>query len=90
MAKKENHKREQIQIASALFELGMDFDVIKNISGVDATDLLLAKAGMLNFDDENLDSNKQIHNNIEVQENNVSYQESRHKGTNKRDSNPDK
>ncbi|MCH5171374.1 MAG: hypothetical protein J1F31_00875 [Erysipelotrichales bacterium] len=91
MKMKSKHKKEQVQIAKALFELGMDFNVIKDISGVDATDLLLDKAGLLDYEDENnLDSNKNLTNNILEKENSVSYQESRHKGTNKRDSNPDK
>lgn len=90
MKKKQSHKREQVQIANALFELGMDFEVIKNISGIDATDLLLAKAGMLDYDEDELDNTQQKNDNIQEKENSSSYQESRFKGTNKRDSNPDK
>lgn len=90
MKKSQSPKKEQIQIANALFELGMDFDVIKNIAGVDATDLLLAKAGLLDFEKGNLDNKVQLDDNIQDKENNSSYQESRHKGTNKRDSNPNK
>ncbi len=90
MRMKAKHKKEQLQIANALFELGMDFEVIENICGVDATDLLLNKAGLLDCDEENVDSKRNLDNNIEVKENSLSYQESRSKGTNKRDSNPDK
>ncbi len=88
--KKQRLEKGQIDIANALFELGMDFDVIKNVSGVDATDLLLAKAGLLKFDELNLDSNNDLQDNIQERENSSSYQESRLKGTNKRDSNPNK
>ena len=87
--KKQRLEKGQIDIANALFELGMDFDVIKNVSGVDATDLLLAKAGLLKFDELNLDSNNDLQDNIQEKENSSSYQESRLKG-NKRDSNPNK
>lgn len=90
MKMKSKHKKEQIQIANALFELGMDFNVIKDISGVDATDILLDKAGLLDYEDENnLDCQQKLKNNIFEKENSKSYQESRIKGTNKRDSNPD-
>ena len=61
--KKQKLEKGQIDIANALFELGMDFDVIKNVSGVDATDLLLAKAGLLKFDELNLDSNDDLQDN---------------------------
>ncbi len=89
MKMKAKHKKEQIQIAKALFELGMDFNVIKDISGVDAVDILLDKAGVLDYEDENnLDGNNNLVDNIE-DKNKTSYQESRIKGTNKRDSNPD-
>ena len=88
--KSANVYQDQEDVANALFELGMDFDVIKNVSGVDATDLLLAKAGLLKFDELNLDSNNDLQDNIQEKENSSSYQESRLKGTNKRDSNPNK
>lgn len=90
MKMKSKHKKEQVQIANALFELGMDFNVIKDISGVDATDILLDKAGLLDYENENnLDYKQNLKNNIFEKENSKSYQESRLEGTNKRDSNPD-
>ena len=52
--------------------------------------MLLAKAGLLKFDELNLDSNNKLQDNIQEKENSLSYQESRLKGTNKRDSNPNK
>ena len=64
MRMKAKHKKEQLQIANALFELGMDFEVIENICGVDATDLLLNKAGLLDCDEETVDSKRNLDNPI--------------------------
>ncbi len=72
---KTNKKKEQFLIADVLFEMGMDFDVIENISGVNAQELLLNKINILDFDQEEVD-------NIDD-----SHQESRTKGKNKRGSN---
>ena len=63
---KTKKKREQFIMADVLFEMGMDFDVIENISGITAQELLLNKINLLDFDSEEDD-------NI-----NDSHQESRH------------
>ena len=63
---KTKKKREQFLMADVLFEMGMDFDVIENISGITAQELLLNKINLLDFDSEEDD-------NI-----NDSHQESRH------------
>ena len=72
---KTKKRREQFVMADVLFEMGMDFDVIEKISGVNAQELLLNKINYLDFEqevDENIDD---------------FHQESRIKGKNKRDSN---
>lgn len=79
---KETKKRkEQYQIADALFEMGMDFEVIEKISGVNAQELLLNKANLVDFDSE-------INHNNVAKKNKPTYQEPRIEGTNKRGSNP--
>ncbi len=54
--KQEKKKKEQFQIADALFEMGMDFEVIEKISGVTAQELLLSKADLVDFDDKIVDN----------------------------------
>ncbi len=65
---KTKKKKEQFEVADVLFELGMDFDVIQDISGVTPQELLLNKINILDFE-EDIDNNEED-----------SYQESRHKG----------
>ncbi len=65
---KTKKKKEQFDVADVLFEMGMDFDVIQDISGVTPQELLLNKINILDFE-EDIDNN-----------NEDSYQESRHKG----------
>jgi hypothetical protein len=72
---KTKKRREQFVMADVLFEMGMDFDVIEKISGVNAQELLLNKINYLDFDQEVDDNIDDFH------------QESRIKGKNKRDSN---
>lgn len=48
---KTKKKKEQFQIANALFEMGLDFDVIEKVSGVDATELLMNKINLIEFED---------------------------------------
>lgn len=79
--KKATKKKEQYEIANVLFEMGMDFEVIKTVSGVAPEELLLKRLNMLDFIEDNRD-------NKEAEKEKNSYQESRKKGTNKRDSNP--
>lgn len=79
--KKATKKREQYEIANVLFEMGMDFEVIKTVSGVEPEELLLKRIDMLDFVDEKQDNER-------AKKDMTSYQESRNKGTNKRDSNP--
>lgn len=72
---KTKKRREQFVMADVLFEMGMDFDVIEKISGVNAQELLLNKINYLDFEQEVDDNIDDFH------------QESRIKGKNKRDSN---
>lgn len=72
---KTKKRREQFVMADVLFEMGMDFDVIEKISGVNAQELLLNKINFLDFEQEVDDNIDDFH------------QESRIKGKNKRDSN---
>ena len=72
---KTKKRREQFVMADVLFEMGMDFDVIEKISGVNAQELLLNKINYLDVDQEVDDNIDDFH------------QEARIKGKNKRDSN---
>lgn len=49
---KTNKKKEQFEIANTLFEMGLDFDVIKEISGVEAQELLMNKINLIEFEDD--------------------------------------
>ena len=42
-------EKEQFEVANALFEMGMDYDVIKVISGVDSKELFLHKINKMEF-----------------------------------------
>ena len=46
---KTTKKKEQFEVANALFEMGMDCDVIKVISGVDSKELFLHKINKMKF-----------------------------------------
>ncbi len=48
---KTTKKKEQFQIADTLFETGMDFDIIETISGVSATELLMHKINLIEFEE---------------------------------------
>ena len=49
---KTKKKREQFLVADALFEMGMDFDVIETISGITSKELLLHKINLIEFDEK--------------------------------------
>ena len=49
---KTKKKKEQFQIAETLFEMGLDFDVIETISGINPTELLLKQIDLIEFEDE--------------------------------------
>ena len=51
-------KKEQFQIANVLFEMGMDFDVIKTISGVTPQELLLNKIDLIEFEESSKEQTK--------------------------------
>ena len=72
---KTRKRKEQFVMADVLFEMGMDFDVIEKISGVNAQELLLNKINCLDFEQEVDDNIDDFH------------QESRIEGKSKRDSN---
>lgn len=65
---KSKKKKEQYEIADVLFEMGMDFEVIHDISGITPKELLLKKIDILDFEEENVDNKED------------SYQESCKKG----------
>ena len=46
---KTTKKKEQFEVANALFEMGMDYDVIKVISGVDSKELFLHKINKIEY-----------------------------------------
>ena len=50
---KSKKKKEQFEIANTLFEMGMDFDIIEKVSGVDAQELLLNKINLIEFEEDN-------------------------------------
>lgn len=79
---KKNKKKEQFEIAKALYELGLDFEVIEDVAGVTAQEFLMSQANLIDFPEE-------THDNKGVKKNKPSYQEPRHKGTNKRGSSPE-
>lgn len=47
---KTKKKREQFEIAETLFEMGLDFEVIEAISGISASELLLHKINLVEYD----------------------------------------
>ncbi len=47
---KTNKKKEQFEIAEILFEMGLDFDVIESISGINSKELLFHKINMIEFE----------------------------------------
>lgn len=49
---KTSKKREQFVIADVLFEMGLDFDVIETISGINSQELLLNKINLIEFDED--------------------------------------
>ena len=49
---KTNKKREQFEMANTLFEIGMDFNIIEAISGVSASEVLLHKINLIEFEEE--------------------------------------
>ena len=57
---KTKKNKEQFEIARVLYEMGMDFDVIENISGITPSELLLLQANLVDFDSKVLDNNKHI------------------------------
>jgi len=50
---KTKKKKEQFKIANVLFEMGMDFDVIEEISGVSMQELLMDKINLMEYEDSN-------------------------------------
>ena len=55
---KSKKKKEQFQIANVLFEMGMDFDVIKTISGVTPQELLMNKIDLIEFEESSKEQTK--------------------------------
>lgn len=55
---KTTKKKEQFQIADTLFETGMDFDIIETISGVSATELLMHKINLIEFEEDEGENDK--------------------------------
>lgn len=49
---KTNKKKEQFKIANILYEMGLDFNVIENVSGISPQELLMEKIDMVEFEDE--------------------------------------
>lgn len=49
---KTKKKREQFAVADALFEMGLDFDIIETISGISSTELLLNKINLIEFEEK--------------------------------------
>lgn len=48
---KTKKKKEQFEIAETLFEMGLDFDVIKAISGISSKEYFMHKINMVDFED---------------------------------------
>ena len=61
---KTKKKKEQFEIAKVLFEMGMDFDVIENISGISPSELLLLQANLVDFEKDDIDNKKTSNKNI--------------------------
>lgn len=54
---KTNKPKEQFEVASTLFEMGMDYEIIEKVTGITGTELFLNKINMIDFDkqkDDNL------------------------------------
>ena len=49
---KTKKKKEQFLLADTLFETGMDFDIIETITGVNASELLMHKINLIEFEDD--------------------------------------
>ena len=49
---KTNKKKEQFDLAEAMFEMGMDFNVIEKITGISSQELLLNKIDLVEFVDD--------------------------------------
>ena len=47
---KTKKKKEQFQIAETLFEMGLDFDVIKTISGINSQEFFMHKINKVEFE----------------------------------------
>ncbi|MGN1344187.1 MAG: hypothetical protein ACI4U3_06365 [Traorella sp.] len=65
---KTKKKKEQFEIAKVLFEMGMDFDVIENISGISPSELLLLQANLVDFDKNPIDNKKTNNKNKKIKE----------------------
>ena len=65
---KTKKKKEQFEIAKVLFEMGMDFDVIENISGISPSELLLLQANLVDFEKDPIDNKKTNNKNKKIKE----------------------
>lgn len=65
---KTKKKKEQFEIAKVLFEMGMDFDVIENISGISPSELLLLQANLVDFEKDHKDNKKTSNKDKKVKE----------------------
>ena len=65
---KTKKKKEQFEIAKVLFEMGMDFDVIENISGISPSELLLLQANLVDFEKDDIDNKKTSNKNKKIKE----------------------
>ena len=65
---KTKKKKEQFEIAKVLFEMGMDFDVIENISGISPSELLLLQANLVDFEKDHKDNKKTSNKNKKIKE----------------------
>ena len=65
---KTKKKKEQFEIAKVLFEMGMDFDVIENISGISPSELLLLQANLVDFEKDHKDNKKTSNKDKKIKE----------------------
>ena len=65
---KTKKKKEQFEIAKVLFEMGMDFDVIENISGISPNELLLIQANLIDFEKDDIDNKTTSNKNKKIKE----------------------
>ena len=65
---KTKKKKEQFEIAKVLFEMGMDFDVIENISGISPSELLLLQPNLVDFEKDDIDNKKTSNKNKKIKE----------------------